>query len=112
LRVRNLNGSAHTSCNAGSWLTYWEKFSRQTAHGCFVSGCTNECSVGGHVQKESATDKNWYVVPLCEECNERMGQDLDIWDLAVLVPANVTRILRLMPAHPPIRAPRDARSFS
>jgi hypothetical protein len=112
MRVRNLNGSARTSSNAGSWLTYWEKFSGQTAHGCFVSGCKNKRSVGGHVRKDSATDKNWYIVPLCDECSKKTGQDLDIWDLAMLVPANIATIARLSPDYPQIRVPRDARSFS
>jgi hypothetical protein len=112
LRVRNLNGSPQTNSNAGSWLTYWEKFSGQTAYGCFVSGCKNKRSVGARVQKDSASDKNWYIVPLCEECNQKTGQDLDIWELAMLVPVNIAKIARLSPDYPQIRVQRNARSFS
>jgi hypothetical protein len=112
LRVRNLNGSTPGSSSTGSWLKYWEKFSGQAAYGCFVSGCENRRAVGGHVQKMSTTDNSWYVVPLCEECNGKTGQDLDIWDLAMLVPASITKIARANPDRPMYRAPRDARSFS
>ena len=42
------------------------------------------------MQKDSATDKNWYIVPLCSACNNKKGQDLDIWDGASLVSANVS----------------------
>jgi len=112
LRVRNLNGSTQGSSTTGSWLTYWEKFSGQTAYGCFVSGCKNKRSVGGHVQKDSTTDKSWYIVPLCDECSKKTGQDLDVWDLAMLVPANIARVVRVAPDHTQIRAPRNVRSFS
>jgi hypothetical protein len=112
MRVRNLNGATQITCNSGSWLAYWEKFSGQTAYGCFVSGCKNKRSVGGHVQKDSPSDKNWYVVPLCDECNKKTGEDLDIWDLAMLVPANVTRIARMVPDTSSIRVPRAASSLS
>ena len=112
LRVRNLNGSTQAPSNTGSWLAYWEKFSGQTAYGCFVSGCNNKRSVGAHVQKDIASDRNWYIIPLCDECSRKTGQDLDVWDLAMLVPANIARVTRVQADRSPIRAPRDARSFS
>jgi hypothetical protein len=89
MRVRNLNGATQKECTGGSWLALWETFSGQTAYGCFAIGCKNRRSVGGQVQKDSTADKGWYIVPLCEECNKKTGQDLDIWDLAMLVPAHV-----------------------
>ena len=112
MRVRNLNKAAPGRNDSGSWLAYWEKFSGQIAYGCFVSGCKNTRSVGGHVQKDSSTDKSWYVVPLCDDCNRKTGQDLEIWDLAMLVPANITRIKRVAPHRVPIRSSRAAGSFS
>ena len=88
MRVKNLNGATKIECSSGSWLAHWEKFAGQTAYRCFVRECTNKLSVGGRVQRDSATDKSWYVVPLCEECNKKTGQDLDIWDMARLVSVN------------------------
>ena len=88
MRVKNLNGGTQNKCSSGSWLAHWEKFSGQNAYMCFGKGCINRPSVGGHVQKDSTTDKNWYIVPLCDDCNKKRGQDLDIWALALLIPAN------------------------
>ena len=112
MRVKNLNGATQKKCSSSSWLAHWEKFSGQNAYMCFVKGCTNKRSVGGHVQKDSLTDKNWYVIPLCDDCNKKRGHDLDIWDMATLVSATVLRISRVAPAMNPIRARRAASSFS
>ena len=87
MRVRNLNGATQKECTGSSWLAHWEAHSGQTAYGCFVTGCSNKRSVGGRVRKDSTTDTGWYIIPICEECNKKTGQDLDIWDLAKLVPA-------------------------
>jgi hypothetical protein len=84
--VKNLNGIPRDAGAGNDWLAHWEKFSGQTAYQCFVKGCTNRLSVGGHVQKDSATDTSWYVVPLCDDCNRKEGRDLEIWDMATLVP--------------------------
>ena len=112
MRVRNLNGASQSKYSGATLLAHWERFSRQHAYGCFVIGCKNKYSVGGHVQKDSLTDKNWYVVPLCEECNSKMGRDLDIWDMARLVPANEGKASRIGPVVFPIRSSRTASSLS
>ena len=36
---------------------------------CSCSGCTESANVGAHVQKDSAVDRKWYIVPLCNSCN-------------------------------------------
>ena len=89
MRVKNLNGVPSNKCSSSSWLAHWEKLSGQNAYMCFAKGCINTPSVGGQVQKDSPTDTSWYVIPLCEDCNKKRGQDLDIWDTTRLVPANV-----------------------
>jgi hypothetical protein len=89
MTVRNLGGATQIKCNSSSWLAHWEIFSGQNAVMCFAEGCINRPSFGGQVQKDSPTDKNWYVIPLCNDCNNKRGQDLDIWDTANLAPANV-----------------------
>jgi hypothetical protein len=85
MKVRNLNKVAQVNCSSGSWLAHWEKLSGLKAFMCFSKGCFGRPAVGGHVQKESRTDKRWYVVPLCNDCNQKRGQDLDVWDAATLV---------------------------
>jgi hypothetical protein len=112
MRVRHLNGAPQIACSSGDWLMHWEKFSGQTAYQCFVSGCKNKRSVAGLVQRASASDPNWYVVPLCEECNAHIGQDLEIWDLAMLVPVNVAKMTRKIAERAPNRASRTAGSAS
>jgi hypothetical protein len=88
MRVKNLGGATQNTHSSAGWLALWEKLSGQNAFICFVKGCIRRPSVGGQVQKDSSTDKNWYVIPLCVDCSKKKGQDLDIWDEAGLVSAN------------------------
>jgi len=111
MRVRNLNGGKKNAYSGATLLAHWERYSRQVAHECFVIGCKHRASIGGHVQKDSPTDKNWYVVPLCEECNAKTGHDLDIWDMARLVPANEKKPPRAGVDAAFTRSPRAASSF-
>jgi hypothetical protein len=46
--------------------------------------------VGAHVKKDSATDKSWYIVPLCKEHNARTGDSINIIEGINLVSANVS----------------------
>ena len=100
MRVKTLTGSSPNQSNTGTWLAHWERVSGQKAYMCFAQGCINTPSTGVHVQKNSPTDKGWYVIPLCGECNQRRGQDLDIWDTATLVSADQTEILRMAAVTP------------
>ena len=88
MRVRNLNETAQTVCECGSWLAHWESYSNKTAMNCSVSHCRAPATVGGLVQKASPTDKSWHVIPLCDDCNSKRGRDLLIPDSIVLVSAN------------------------
>lgn len=85
MKVRKTNGTVSSKSSAGTWLAYWEKLSGQSAYLCFGQGCINTPSVGVIVQTDSPTDKNLYVIPLCQDCNKKKGQDLDIWDTRTLV---------------------------
>ncbi len=82
MKVRNLNGAALSS--SGARLSLWEKISGQNAWLCFVKGCIRRPSVVGLVQKDILTDRTWYLIPLCDDCNQKRGQDLDIWDAPLL----------------------------
>ena len=86
MKVKNLNGS-ETGDASTSGLAAWERLSGQNAFMCFATGCIKRPSSGGRVQKDSATDKSWYLIPLCDECSRKSGQDLDIWDAAPFIPA-------------------------
>ena len=39
---------------------------------------------GCHVQKAGSTDRSWYIVPLCDSCNQRENEVLDIGDLKMV----------------------------
>jgi hypothetical protein len=93
--VKNLGGASRSD-QGSNWLAFWERFSAQNAFMCFAAGCINTPSVGGLVQKEGATDGTWYVVPLCGQCGK--APELDIWELAPLVCANETDMLKPAPA--------------
>jgi len=98
--VRNLNGLAQNRYSGTVLLAHWDRFSRQTAYRCFVKGCRNKCTVGGCVQKDGAADENWYIIPLCDDCNRKKSQSLEIWDHVRLIPvssANVSRVVHQVP---------------
>lgn len=89
MRVRNVNGTSRLDCACGSWLEHWKKFSGATLpQWCCEKNCTNKPTLGAHIQKDSATDKTWYIVPLCDLHNKRT----DILELIIspaFAPANV-----------------------
>ncbi len=100
MRVTNLNASRPIVDVSTAWLAYWEKMRGQNAYLCSVKECINRPSVGGLVQKKGQVDDSWYVVPLCKDCNNKTGQDLDIWDQATLVRTGESAVLRHAPARP------------
>jgi hypothetical protein len=87
MKVKNINGTAANKCNCGSWLAHWKNHTTQTANYCSEAACRNPPTVGGHVQKDSSTDRSWYIVPLCDSHNKQ-AETLEIMDSRVLVPAN------------------------
>ena len=90
MKVRRTNGTLPNKSNAGTWLSYWEKLSGQSAYLCFGQGCISTPSVGALIQKDSLGDKNLYVIPLCDDCNKKSGKELDIWDTKMLVSVDAT----------------------
>lgn len=100
MRVRNLNGATSSDGDGRNWLAHWEKLSGQNAFMCFAEGCINIPSVGGHVQKDSSTDRTWYVIPLCSGCNKKKELDLNIWDMAKLLSANAIDSLEIAAVTP------------
>jgi hypothetical protein len=94
--VKNLNARAQNRYSGAILLAHWDRFSRQTAYRCFVKGCRNKSAVGGCVQKHAATDAGWYIIPLCDDCNRKKNQDLDIWDSARLIPVSSEIVSRVV----------------
>ena len=88
MKVTNLNIVRQTTGSGGKLLARWEKISGQNAFLCCVKDCIERPIAGGLVQKGSPYDQSWYIVPLCRDCDSRTGQNLDIWDGAVLVRKN------------------------
>jgi hypothetical protein len=86
-RITNINGTSDIICKCGSWLKHWNNFSGQTVTYCCVGFCIEKELVGAHVQKANSTDKNWYIIPLCQS-HSRSIVDLEISDVFELVPAN------------------------
>ena len=86
--LRNLNGTSQNKCRCGSWLKHWENFSYTVANFCSNIRCMETAKHGGHVQKVSLSDQNWYIIPLCPECNKMKAEQFEINDSVALVSAN------------------------
>ena len=92
MRVKNINGTSPKACKCGSWLDHWKNFSGQSLPTwCPADGCSQKPEVGAHVQKDSATDRSWYIVPLCKKHNAETGKSPNISDSVKLVSANVSQ---------------------
>ena len=89
MRVKNLNGTSQRTCKCGSWLKHWENFGGCVTTICSVVNCGEIAEVGGHVQK-IGNDNRWYIIPLCKSCNNKKGEELEIYDDIKLVSANVS----------------------
>lgn len=89
MKVNNINGTSDYKCNCASWLAHWEKFSGLSIDYCPAKGCLEKELVGAHVQKDSDTDKSWYIIPLCRKHNGETGKSLTVSNSCTLVSANV-----------------------
>lgn len=100
MKIKNVIGSSKISKNAPKtntcWRDYWEsRFGYELEEGVMYecpacgNGVTKEHIDGCHVQKVNSIDKSWYIVPLCDSCNQKTGE-LDVDEtLLVPVPNNV-----------------------
>jgi hypothetical protein len=86
-KVTIINRTSDTNCKCGNWLQHWKNFSSQMVTYCCVITCIKKDLVGAHVQKADSTDKNWYIIPLCQTHNQSTGE-LYISDIYKLVSAN------------------------
>ncbi|WP_207153374.1 hypothetical protein [Prevotella herbatica] len=89
--VTNVNGSARYSAPSGysSWLDYWNAHASHRAYRCGATDCHHRGDlVGAHVQKAYSSDQSWYIVPLCNSCNQRTG-NFYVDEELVPVPSNL-----------------------
>ena len=90
MKVNNINGTSQRTCKCGSWLDHWKNYSGQSLPtSCPEKSCTERPEVGAHVQKDSSTDRSWYIVPLCSKHNAQTGKSLELVDSIKLASANV-----------------------
>lgn len=90
--VKNVNGSGRYSSPSGytSWLDYWKKQTGQNVFFCSKRTCSNTNLVGAHVQKAYSTDYNWYIVPICNSCNQKSSAEIfEVTATLVPVPSNL-----------------------
>ena len=59
----NVPDTSEDNWSSGTWIKYWEKFSKSVADKCCVKGCGNEAKHGAHVKQ--ADDDAMYIVPMC-----------------------------------------------
>jgi len=91
MKVKNINGTSTKTCKCGSWLDHWKNFSGLSVPTyCPEIDCRQKPEVGAHVQKDSATDSKWYIVPLCKTHNAQTGKSLYISETIKLVSANAS----------------------
>jgi hypothetical protein len=91
MKVNNINGTSQNTCKCDSWLNHWKNFSGQVLpKWCSEEKCIQKPEVGAHVQKDSFTDSNWYIVPFCYTHNGETGKSLEIVGSVKLVSANVS----------------------
>lgn len=91
MNVININGTSDNTCKCSSWLEHWKNFSGESLPDeCPSNGCSEKPEVGAHVQKDSSTDDNWYIIPLCKDCNAKAGESLTVSDSIELASANVS----------------------
>ena len=89
MRVTNIRGAADHSCKCGSWLKHWENYGGGNAALCTQQFCIRWADVGAHVVKADDGDSSWYIIPLCNDHDRLVGQEIEIPDFATLVSANV-----------------------
>ncbi len=77
-RVHNLNGTSDRRPPSGysSWKAWWEARKGRKFSLCSCSICVDPATVGAHVQKHGVADRKWYIVPLCDKCNQKPGTEV------------------------------------
>ncbi len=74
--VKNIKGSSDNVAPSGysSWKEFWEVKKGRKFSYCACLTCSNQAVYGGHVKKVYGSNE-WYIVPLCEKCNNYANED-------------------------------------
>jgi len=78
--VSYLNGTMRNSRSKGyiSWREWWESLNGRFKN-CACVDCSNKAEVGGLVMPVYGFPE-WYVIPLCRDCNRKRENDkFDVW---------------------------------
>jgi len=69
--VKNLEKTSDDKAPDGlAWFKYWMEKTNSKKRTCSNIKCNNSGNLeGAHVQKVNSTDRDYYIVPLCKECN-------------------------------------------
>ena len=100
ITIHNVKGSSKISEKPPfpytSWLKYWEAYANFTLedYKSYNCPCCGSPTIrthfdGCHVQKVSLTDRKWYVMPLCDSCNQRTDMFSVDEHLLIPVPSNL-----------------------
>lgn len=93
MKVKNIKRPSDNDCQCGSWLNHWIKFSKAKKVGlCKEFTCINIATVGAHVIKSNAKDKNTYILPLCPIHNNLINKEISVFGTPTLVPMKVPEI--------------------
>ncbi|MDE7413936.1 MAG: hypothetical protein K2N05_09155 [Muribaculaceae bacterium] len=97
--TKNINGSSSISPkpkagNGSCWREFWEKrtghiinpFALYICPGC-GDNVYGKDVFGCHVKKIGCQDDSWYIVPMCQKCNNKHDQVFYI-DENLLTPVN------------------------
>jgi len=90
MKVKNINGRRQNSCKCGTWLDHWANIcGRPLPRHCAAKTCLAKPELGAHVQRDSSTDSNWYIIPLCVK-HSIQAASLEIADTTTFVSAHVS----------------------
>lgn len=93
--VKNLhnNNSKVPKGYDNAWINYWLANNKNYTRVPICPRCGKRLSTdGAHVKKASAEDGKWYIIPLCNDCNEKKDDNKFLVYADLLVPANVDNL--------------------
>lgn len=100
----NVQGSSYCDCfededgDQPYWIELWKEVTGEPVDKCSFRGCKNDATCGGHLQYVSS--RQWYLAPICGECNE-------IWNDNHARPLRAQTVLAKIRCHCPKELARE-----
>ena len=89
VEVKNLHEGNRKPLWSNSWIEYWLENNKNYKVKPICPRCgMRESTDGAHVIKVNSLDDKWYIVPLCENCNEKKDDEPFLVKKDMLVCAN------------------------